>query len=222
MFNLNPLTQSYTRTRYFVRTNSARCVLTSMYNVPVFMTIFRTDNPFRIVIIPSLLSFCDCFPAFFPIITFPLNPLVVGCVFVVTPPIVALPNTFVSTPFNNSAVPALLLVCALLVIPNALRFVGDTADDDDANNDPGDGVLRRLDDENAEVCFNDGFNGFEAFFFGTILDVVGCMAVVLLSFIVKVAANPNASVGAGDFVATVVVSTVLLSLLLLLLLLQLT
>jgi hypothetical protein len=200
-----------------------------MYNVPVFMIIFRTDNPFRIVIIPSLLSFCACFVAFLPIITLPANPLDDCCCLVVTPPTVALPTMCVSTPFNNSAVPALLRVCALLVIPNALRFVGDR--DDDVNSDPGDGVLRRLDDVNADVCFNDGFNGFEDFFFGNDFVNVGCMTVVfdteneedvivLSSALDVVNATATGGLGGSDWVVVaVVVSTVLLSLLLLLLLL---
>ena len=203
-----------------------------MYNVPVFIIIFRTDNPFRIVSIPFLSSFCDSFVAFLPIITLPVNaPLDDCCCFVVTPLTEALPNICVSTPFNNTAVPALLRVCALLVIPNAaLRFVGGD-NDDDVNNDPGDGVLfRRLDVANAEVCFNDGFNGFDAFFLGNDdFVVIGRIIVVfdadeslILLSLVLAAKNVPATNGDGscdDFVeVTVVVSTVLLSLLLLLLL----
>lgn len=105
-----------------------------MYSVPVFIIIFRTGNPFRIVIVPSLLSF-EYLLAFLPIIKLLINPFDVGS-FADTPPFAF--GIFVWTPFSNSAVPALLRVCALLVIPNALpvRLVGEN----EAGNDPGDGV----------------------------------------------------------------------------------
>lgn len=216
-------------TFYFVRTNSARCVFKSIYNVPVLITIFRTENPFRMVIIPSLLSFCDCFVAFLPIITLPVKPLD-GC-FVVNPPPppCTLPNTCVSTPFNNSAVPALLRVWALLVIPNALRFVGDNDADvknagDDVDDPGGGGVWRRW----TEFCFNDDFNGLDGFFLGTDFAVVGCMDVVfddtdvILTLLLLLVLVINGSVSGCDVVVVVVVavvvSTVLVSLLLLLLL----